>query len=100
MPAQSTSSIYTILNAGSYEASEQAYNEGGQVWVDNLMLDLFKQNRELGKQILLVATFSEQNNLSPSQTAILASSLILDALNRDETGKQLDTQYGLVSERH
>lgn len=82
-----------IPSPGAYAASNQAYLDGGDQWVDESILSLHKHHSGLGNQILHLAEISDKESISPAKAIILATSLVLDALKRDATGTQLDNKY-------
>lgn len=86
----------TIPSPGAYAASNQAYIDGGDQWVDESILSLHEHHSDLGNQILYLAEMSDKESISPAKAVILATSLVLDALNRDVTGTLLDHKYKIT----
>lgn len=82
--------------SGAFAAAEHAYHEGGQYWVEEQILKFYRHDSELGGRIMMLASLAEADHTPPAQAIFVATALLLDALSRDETGQQLDKQFGLV----
>ena len=84
-----------IPSTGAYEAALIAYNEGGQKWVEQQLLNIHRQNSRLGKQILNIANQMDRSDISPIAAFYISLSLWDNALNREKSGAILDNIFEL-----
>lgn len=80
---------------GAYSVSIQEYLESQDDWVDKNILKLHKTNPELASQVIKLAKFSEEKQLTNAQTIFLSTCLIIDAFSRDITGHHLDKTFDI-----
>lgn len=77
-------------SVGAFEAAERAYLEGGQNWVNKQLLEIHRRDRQLGRELVVLAALVDDDGTNPEDAFLAAIALWHNASEREQTGAQLD----------
>lgn len=97
MASSTLSGESVVPSMGAFEAARNDWREGGKDWIEARLLMLGAGPNKLGARLISMAHEAEESGVSPSEAFFAAAGVILDALERDNAGKKLDEQYGVVN---